>query len=48
MQCSPPGTHRGAIDVLTKIVRNEVRPVTEIMSRATMTHRIDGHVLRVS
>ncbi|KAF9455111.1 mitochondrial carrier [Macrolepiota fuliginosa MF-IS2] len=23
MQCSPPGTYRGAIDVLTKIVRNE-------------------------
>lgn len=24
MQCSPPGTYRGAIDVFTKIVRNEV------------------------
>ncbi|KAF8739318.1 hypothetical protein AX14_010094 [Amanita brunnescens Koide BX004] len=23
MQCSPPGTHRGAIDVLAKIVKNE-------------------------
>lgn len=26
MQCSPPGTYRGAFDVFTKIVRNEVRP----------------------
>lgn len=25
MQCSPPGTYRGALDVLMKIVRNEVR-----------------------
>ncbi|KAF5355935.1 hypothetical protein D9756_004135 [Leucocoprinus leucothites] len=23
MQCSPPGTYRGALDVLSKIVRNE-------------------------
>jgi hypothetical protein len=32
MQCSPPGTHRGAIDVLAKIVKNEVRPITDVMS----------------
>lgn len=24
MQCTPPGTYRGAFDVLTKVVKNEV------------------------
>lgn len=25
MQCSPPGTYSGALDVLKKLIRNEVR-----------------------
>lgn len=27
MQCSPPGAYRGAMDVFTTIIRNEVRLV---------------------